>query len=239
MLADFDGTLAAIVDDPVAARPLPGVVAVLRQLVGRLGLVAVVSGRPVGFLAAHLGAVDGLVLSGLYGLERAVVGGAGPTRLPEASEWVAVVAEVVARAEAAAPAGVYVERKGLAVGLHARRAPQLAGWIEQFARAQASATGLEAHDGKLAVELRPPLRVDKGTVVRELVPGLAAVAYLGDDLGDLPAFAALATLRDGGVSTRTVAVDGPEAPGAVLAGADEAVVGPAGVLALLECLAGP
>jgi trehalose 6-phosphate phosphatase len=239
VLTDFDGTLAPIVDDPVAARPLPGAVAVLRRLVGRLGLVAVVSGRPVGFLTDHLGDVDGLVLSGLYGLERAVVGGTGPTTLPEASGWEGVVAGVVARAEAAAPPGVYVERKGLAVGLHARRAPERSGWIEEFAAAQAAATGLEAHAGKLAVELRPPLRVDKGTVVRDLVPGLTAVAYLGDDLGDLPAFAALAALRAAGVVTRSVAVDGPEAPAAVLATADESVDGPPGVLTLLDRLAGP
>jgi trehalose 6-phosphate phosphatase len=225
------------VTDPEGARLLPGALRVLRHLVARLGRVAVVSGRPVKFLADQLEGVDGLVLSGLYGLEEAVVGRPGSTTHPEAAPWIAAVAEVAERAEAEAPSGIYVERKGLAVGLHVRRAPERAGWIEDFAATQASATGLQAHAGKLSVELRPPVRVDKGTVIRGLAPGLAAVAYVGDDLGDLPAFAALAALRAGGLTTRSVAVGGPEAPDAVLAAADETVEGPAGVLALLEGLA--
>jgi trehalose 6-phosphate phosphatase len=218
---------------------MPGAVTVLRRLVGCLGRVAVVSGRPVAFLSEHLGGVDGLILSGLYGLEEAVVGRPGSTTHPEAAPWVAAVDEVAGRAEADAPDGVYVERKGLAVGLHVRRAPERTGWIEDFAAAQAAATGLEVHAGKLSVELRPPVRVDKGTVIRGMAPGLAAVAYVGDDLGDLPAFAALVTLRADGVTTRSVAVDGPEAPAAVLAAADQAVEGPPGVLALLEGLTAP
>jgi trehalose 6-phosphate phosphatase len=239
LFTDFDGTLAPIVAEPEAARLLPGAAAVLRLLVARLGRVAVVSGRPVAFLADQLGGVDGLVLSGLYGLEEAVVGRPGSATHPEAARWVAVVAGAADRAEAEAPSGVYVERKGLAVGLHVRRAPEQAGWIEDFAATQASATGLEAHAGKLSVELRPPVRVDKGTVIRELASGLAAVAYLGDDVGDLPAFAALVDLRARGVTTRSVAVDGPEAPAAVLAASDQTVEGPPGVLALLEALAAP
>jgi trehalose 6-phosphate phosphatase len=218
---------------------MPGAVTVLRRLVARLGRVAVVSGRPVAFLSEHLGGVDGLILSGLYGLEEAVVGRPGSTTHPEAAPWVAAVAAVAGRAEADAPDGVYVERKGLAVGLHVRRTPERAGWIEDCAAAQAASTGLEVHAGKLSVELRPPVRVDKGTVIRGMAPGLAAVAYVGDDLGDLPAFAALVALRADGVTTRSVAVDGPEAPAAVLAAADQTVEGPPGVLALLEGLAVP
>src|SRR4051812_8239399 len=56
LLCDFDGTLAPIVDDPAAAGPLPGAVEVLARLSERLGLVAVVSGRPVSFLTAQLSA---------------------------------------------------------------------------------------------------------------------------------------------------------------------------------------
>src|SRR5207244_3594693 len=50
VLLDFDGALAPIVADPDAARPLPGALAALQRLVGRIGEVAVVSGRPVAFL---------------------------------------------------------------------------------------------------------------------------------------------------------------------------------------------
>ncbi len=43
-------------------------------------------------------------------------------------------------------------------------------------------------------ELRPPVPTDKGTVVTELAAGLAAVCFVGDDTGDLPAFEALRRL---------------------------------------------
>ena len=50
LLLDFDGALAPIVPDPDAARPLPEAVAALERQVGRIGLVVVVSGRPLRFL---------------------------------------------------------------------------------------------------------------------------------------------------------------------------------------------
>ena len=67
ILVDFDGTLAPIVDDPAASRPVAGAPEVLDSLAARYGLVSVVSGRPAGFLQAHLG--TGPRLIGLYGLE--------------------------------------------------------------------------------------------------------------------------------------------------------------------------
>jgi trehalose 6-phosphate phosphatase len=43
---DFDGTLSPIVDDPQAARPLPGIVELLEPLADRFAAVALISGRP-------------------------------------------------------------------------------------------------------------------------------------------------------------------------------------------------
>ncbi len=65
------------------------------------------------------------------------------------------------------------------------------------------------------------------------------MCFAGDDIGDLPAFAALGRLAAAGVATLAVAVGGPETPEAVLAAADIVVDGPPGLLALLEALAGP
>lgn len=236
VLTDFDGTLAAIVDDPAAATPVPGAVDALRALAGRIGVVGVVSGRPVQFLVEQLGDVAGLHLAGLYGLERAV----GPEvhTDPTAEAWVAALAAAADDAEAAAPAGVRVERKRLAVTLHVRTAPHHAGWIERFAAEQAARRGLEAHPGRQSVELRPPVPVDKGTVVAGLAAGQAAVAYCGDDRGDLPAFAALERLRAGGAATLAVAARSDESPPELLAAADLIVDGPAGVVELFRRLAG-
>jgi trehalose 6-phosphate phosphatase len=225
---DFDGTLSPIVADPVGAHPLPGVPELLTRLARQFGLVAVISGRPVDFLERVLHSPPGVTLIGLYGLGQ--VG-------PDAQPWRSVIAAAAADARAEAPEGVYVEPKGLTVTLHWRHALEAGPWVADFAVRQEEERGLRVHPGRLSLELRPPLEVDKGTVVRALVPGMDAVAVFGDDLGDLPAFAAAAELATTGVAVvRVAAVDEESAP-EVAAAADIEVDGPAGALALLEQLA--
>jgi trehalose 6-phosphate phosphatase len=235
VLTDFDGTIAAIVDDPAAAVPLGGIDAILSGLARRYAMTAVISGRPVAYLLERLGAVPGVVLVGLYGLERARDGVVD--ELPEAGLWRPLVEEVARAAAAEAPEGVGVEPKGLSLVLHVRRAPGQAGWVERWATEQAERTGLIAHRGKMSVELRPPLASDKGTVVSMLAAGLDRVCFVGDDRGDLPAFAALAALAGAGVETLAVAVGSDETPPDLLAAADAVVDGPDGARGLLAALA--
>jgi trehalose 6-phosphate phosphatase len=224
------------VDVPEEARPLPGVAAVIGRLARRFARVAVVSGRPVVFLLEQLGGAAGTAqLVGLYGLER-ILPGRGLVVDPAASRWQATVDAVAAAADAAAPDGLLVERKGLSVTLHFRQAPHLEGWAGAFAAEQQAATGLAAQSGKRSWELRPPVPTDKGTVVAGLAAGLQAVCFVGDDTGDVPAFRVLARLRAQGVDTLAVAVGGPETPPEVRAPADLVVDGPAGVLELLDAL---
>jgi len=237
LFLDFDGTLSAIVDDPVGARPLAGVPDLLGRLADRFALVAVISGRPTAFLRRVLGAPAGVELVGLYGLERAL----GPSA--EAARWGAVVDDVVAEAEAAAPEGVYVEPKGLTVTLHWRHAPDARPWVADFAQRQRATRGLQLHPGRMELELRPPLEVDKGTVVTSLFGEHAeqvhAVAVFGDDMGDLPAFEAvgqLGTPEHPVAAVRVAAVD-HESPAAVAERADLTVAGPTGATALLRALA--
>lgn len=235
VLTDFDGTLAPIVADPSRAAPLPGTGPVLARLARRYRVVGVVSGRPVRYLLDRLGGVEGLAVVGLYGLERA--DGDAVQARPEAVAWRAAVERVATAAEQQAPAGVGVERKGLALTLHVRRSPDQAGWVGRFAEEQAGTSGLVAHPGRQSVELRPPVGADKGTVVAELAAGCDAVCYLGDDRGDLAAFDRLDVLRAAGVTTLAVAAGSDEAPAELLARADVVVDGPAGALDVLRRLA--
>ena len=241
LLTDFDGTLSPIVDVPADARPLDGVPDVLARLARRFASVCVVSGRPVGFLAVHLGhlAADRAApvhLVGLYGMESFAPD--GTVVLDEsAAAWMPVAQEAAEHLGVDAPDGVVVERKGPSVAVHFRRAPDAAGWVAARVEAVTARSGLVAHGGRLSVELRPALAIDKGTVVRRLSRGCRAAAFFGDDLGDLPAFAELARLRSEGLSTVGVAVvDGETAP-EVAAAADLSVHGPSGALAALEWLA--
>jgi len=235
VLVDFDGSLAPIVDDPAAARPLPAARAALAGLVPHLGLVAVVSGRPAQFLCDQF-PVAGLVHVGLYGLERMVDG----ERVVDerATEWVPAIAAVADELDARLP-GLLVERKGeLAVTVHWRAAP---GRGDEAAAAVTEASrrhGLDAPmRGRMAMEVRPPVAVDKGTVTEELVRGMRVAAFAGDDTGDLPAFAALLRCcADGRLDAGVrIGVRSPEAPPAVL-DADLVVDGPAGLAAALDAL---
>ena len=56
----------------------------------------------------------------------------------------------------------------------------------------------------MSVELHPPVDIDKGTVVADLAADADSALYAGDDVGDLPAFAALDALaaRGGATSAR-------------------------------------
>ena len=240
LITDFDGTLSPIVDDYTEARPLPGAVDTLLALCGPYGRVAVVSGRPAAFLAERLGVrpplPPALRVSGLYGLESLDEQGAVRV-LPAAEQWRGPVETAAGRAEASAPRGVRVERKGLSVTLHWRRHPEVERWARGFASATADGLGLAVHGARRSVELRPPLQVDKGTAVAELASGFSAACYLGDDVGDLPAFAALDDLRGAGARTVKIVATSDEVAPEMLAAADLVLDGPEAALAFLAELA--
>ncbi len=236
LFLDYDGTLAPIVDDPGGAQPVPGVPALLSRLGARLGLVAVVSGRPVSYLERALGRPTGVYLAGLYGMEE--IGADGILRRdPEAEAWRRSIEEVTTALLADAPPGVGVEPKGLSVTVHWRRAPAEERWAREAVAAAAERTGLNPQPGRMSLELRPPVAADKGTVVTRLGTGRPVVACFGDDLGDLPAFEAVSALRRAGATTVTVAVVDAESAPEVVAMADITVDGPEAAVALLEALA--
>ena len=234
VFSDFDGTLAPIVDDPAAARPLPGVVDALRDLAQRYGRVGVISGRPAAFLRTHLGG-RGLYLSGLYGLE--LVDDEGAIRpVDEAEPWRTVIDGL---ADADVPPGLSLERKGLAVTVHYRIDPSLAEAARNWVGTQAEATGLVVHPARMSYELRPPVERDKGAVLAEAAEGRRQVCFLGDDTGDLSAFDALDRLAEHGATVVRVGVRSPEAPEEILERADLVVDGPEGSLSVLTALLRP
>lgn len=235
VFTDFDGTLAPIVEDPAAARPLAGAVDALGALAGRYGRVGVISGRPASFLAEHLGG-RGVFLSGLYGLEFVEDDGDRIQAIEEAAPWREIVEEVAAAGEAALPAGISVERKGLCLTVHHRRDPSLEPESRAWVDAQAAATGLVVHPARMSFELRPPLQRDKGTVLAEAAEGRRQVCFLGDDRGDLTAFDTLDRMAGAGATVLRVGVDSEEAPAELLERADIVVEGPEGALRILRGL---
>jgi trehalose 6-phosphate phosphatase len=233
VLVDFDGSLSPIVDDPTGAVALPEARDALAALVGGVALVAVVSGRPVAFLRDALG-IDGVTCVGQYGLQR--WDGTNVVTDPRVEPYLAPVEQIAAAATRELP-GVLVERKdGVAVVLHWRQRPDLDGRAGAWAVEAVAGTGLELHPARMAVEIRPPVPVDKGDVVEALCDGMTAAAFAGDDSGDLPAFDALDRLRAQGRLGHAVhiGVASSEGPAELMARADVQVDGPAGLAVLLR-----
>jgi trehalose 6-phosphate phosphatase len=235
VLTDYDGTLARVVEDRDKAVPLPGVLGIISALAQRFALMAVVSGRPFEYLEAQLGRSPNVTLVGLYGLERVEN---GEYRVMDAAaQWEEAVASAAAAVAGAAPPGLEIEMKRLTLVLHARRAPETLRWARQWAAERASSSGLVAQPGRFSVELLPPVRSDKGTVVEELTTALSSVCFFGDDVGDLPAFSALRRLRSGGKTTIAVGVESPEQPDELAGAVDLLIGGPEEAVALLRSLA--
>lgn len=232
VFVDFDGSLAPIVDDPARARPLPAARAALDALARELARVAVVSGRPVDFLERAL-ELDSVEYFGIYGMQRLVDG--RPVAHPDAAPFEASIADALAAARRELPPELVEAKGGLTFTMHYRTAPERAAAVIALSDSLARDFGLRAVPGRLAVELRPPIEVDKGTVTRDESRDLDHVAFVGDDHGDLVAFDALDELIAlGGLESAVrVAVQSDEAPPELLRRADVVVASPTALAELL------
>ena len=247
VVLDFDGTLAPIVADPEQARAHPDTLPALAALAPKVASVAVLTGRPAGVAVRHGGfagvpGLEHLVVLGHYGTERwdAVT---GTVSAPAPHPGVAAVrAELPGFLERfGAWQGTWIEEKGRAIAVHTRRAADPQAAFEALREPLADLAtrhGLIVEPGRLVLELRPP-GMDKGVALQEYVreTGATSVLYAGDDLGDLPAFAAVEKLRQNGIPGLLVCSgNATEAVTELSERADLVVDGPAGVVRLLVAL---
>ncbi|EHN78957.1 phosphatase [Streptomyces coelicoflavus ZG0656] len=244
---DFDGTLAPIVPDPDRARAHPGAVPALAALAPKVASIAVITGRPAEVAVHHGGfadvpGLDRLVVLGHYGAERWDAA-TGTLTTPEPHPGVAAVRAALPgllERSGSAGQGTWTEDKGHAVAVHTRRAPDPQAAFDALRAPLADLAarhGLIVEPGRMVLELRPP-GMDKGAALRSYVHSLGAgsVLFAGDDLGDLPAYAAVDTLRTEGIPGLLVCSASDEVT-ELRKRADVEVPGPAGVVALLAALA--
>ena len=236
IFSDFDGCLSPIVSDPDAARATRGARAALEACAARFRVVAVISGRSVEDLRRRVRA-RGVRLVGLHGMEelrdgRVIVA-------PEADAWREAVERAASLLERELPAvpGAILERKGLALAVHFRRADD-PGDTERLAKPivdhAAEAAGLEVVPGRRILEVRPATGGNKGDAVRRIVgeASLMGAMVAGDDVGDIPAFHAI----DGLSVALRIAVASAESPAELTEIADLTVGSPREFVELLKRL---
>jgi trehalose-phosphatase len=201
LLADYDGTLAAIVGRPEDALLSASVRQKLQVLARKSEISAgVISGRQLAELKS-LVAIEGIYYSGNHGLE---IEGPGLKYVhPQAESARATMQDLaVPLAEALENiAGVIIQEKGLSMSVHYRLVkPEKE---DAVASAVKRITTRPREEGKIRVfamkkvwEIRPPIDWDKGkaveTIRREIKSLLKLeqplTVYLGDDTTDEDAF---------------------------------------------------
>ncbi|HUS82694.1 MAG TPA: trehalose-phosphatase [Dehalococcoidia bacterium] len=240
LISDVDGTLSPIVPTPDEAVVLLECRRALEELAGRLDLVAVISGRTAEEARRMVG-LDGLLYVGNHGLER--WDSANGYR-SEATAFEGAMNELRATLEEELRRipGTRMEDKVTILSLHYRGAPE-----PEVARREI--LGLlgrllppgrfAVREGKMVVEISPPLRLDKGTVVEHLVKerGLRGAVFLGDDVTDVDAMRALKRLRESGLTSLAIGVAGDDMPDTLAEESAFLLPGPTAVAAFLERLA--
>jgi len=193
---DYDGTISEIAREPRLARPVEGVLEVLRFFASHRDRVAtaIVSGRALRDLRSMLPTPPGIALAGVHGLQ--LLDADGKIEVPPGIRDCREDLESVrAWLEHNLPAGAgfLIENKGVAIALHYRQvAPPIAGYVrEAFEKFITDCTrSLQARHGKMVIEALPKIasKANALQILRERVGDEFEPVYFGDDLTDEDAF---------------------------------------------------
>jgi trehalose 6-phosphate phosphatase len=203
LFLDFDGTLVEIVDRPDAVIVAPDLSPTLASLRERLdGALAIVTGRQIAVVDAHLGPL-GLDVAGLHGAERRLRGDLHAVRIEDHPELGRAIERL--KTFATARPGLIVEDKIGSVALHWRLAPENEDEALTYLGTVLTDMGeaWRLQQGKLVAEI-VPASAAKGTAILDLLEeapyrGRRPV-FIGDDLTDEAGFAVVN--ERGGVSVR-------------------------------------
>ncbi len=243
VLLDVDGVLAPIVQHADDAHMPETTRRPLIEVAKRYGVVACVSGRRASD-ARRVVSLGSIAYLGSHGSEVLRPGAIAPVLDAELQAWARRVQRFSNEqfGEPLRRLRIRLEDKEAIAAFHWRGAPDEDGAeaaLREVARA-AEAAGFNAHWGRKVVEIRPPVRIDKGAGIVSLLRDrpLAAALYAGDDRTDLDAFRGLDELVElGSLKTALrVGVRSGEEPSELSERADVMVDGTDGVRELLTAL---
>jgi trehalose 6-phosphate phosphatase len=244
VFCDIDGTLAPIVERAEDAHVREKISVLLGRIGRRYGCVACISGRPAAEARRVVG-VGSITYVGSHGAELLEPGSTRPELIPAFKSWEGRVRRFAAARDTSEQRllRVRIEDKGPIAAFHWRGVPDEAAarnHLEGVAQ-EAEAAGLATHWGRKVLEVRPPVPIDKGHAVRDLVRRKRPRAALfgGDDATDLDAFDALdALVEEGELETAVrVGVRSDEGPAEIVERADLVVDGVEGFTRVLAALA--
>ena len=194
LITDVDGTISQTAPTPQQAKISPLCHYYLSNLCNHLALVATISGRPA-IEIKNMIKIDGMVYIGNHGLERWIEGHSEFQK--DAQDYSRLIKTVIKElTPLLSIEGISIENKGVTATIHYRlcREPQLAEIeILNAVEALSQAGRLRIIRGRMAVDLLPPVEVNKGTATLDLIQeyNLQGGIYLGDDLTDVDAFKAI------------------------------------------------
>ncbi len=243
ILFDLDGTIAPIAAQPSEAVVPEGTRQLLVEIARRYAVVACVTGRRASEARAMV-SIGTITYLGSHGAELLRAGWTEAVLDPTLSEWARRIHEFGREHDTSElrRRRVRLEDKGAIVAFHWRGAPDEDGAraaIDAIAAAAREA-GLRAHWGRKVLEVRPPVKFDKGAAIASFLrdADVDVALYVGDDVTDLDAFRSLTELVEEGVlsSAIRVGVASDEGPEEIVSEADLVVDGTDGVRELLELL---
>ena len=243
VLLDVDGVLAPIVQHPDDAHMPETTRRPLIDIAKRYGIVACVSGRRASD-ARRIVSLGSIAYLGSHGSEVLKPGSIQPEMDRELQAWTRRVQDFAQEAfdERLRQLRVRLEDKEAIAALHWRGVPDEddAEAAVRDVAAAAEKAGFQAHWGRKVLEIRPPVRIDKGAGIVSLLRDvdLAAAVYVGDDVTDLDAFRGLTELVEmGRLKTAVrIGVRSDEGPSKLGEEADWMVEGTDGVRELLKSL---
>ena len=224
LLTDVDGTISNTTLTPEQATVTPLCREYLSILCSKLPLVAAISGRSVLDVKKMVG-IEQMAYIGNHGMERwkqgrseLVQGLEGfPELIKSLTEYLSCHISIN---------GVKVENKGITATIHYRQttSPETSQYkIMQTLEQLPQTEKLRIMQGKMSINLLPPMKINKGTAVLDLIGKHKSRGgiYLGDEITDLDAFEAIhSASRGSDFRGLSIGVVSQEMPGNFLAAVD-------------------
>lgn len=197
LFLDFDGTLSKIVPTPGDAELDPKIRSILKSLIARSDFnVSIVSGRALADVRQRA-CLTNVIYVGNHGLE--IESDSICFREPEAEALRRELRCLSLQLKLALSDtdGLEIEDKGLTLSVHYRRVTEhLQDWVRRVAFGTVDRfPAFHCREGKMVLEVKPQVNWHKGYAVkwiaREILPASSLPIYIGDDVTDEDAFAAL------------------------------------------------